>query len=81
MIERYWARLQLSWNGLIIDTVDKLINVINKVTWKGIYSKAVLVEKEYKKGITIDKYEMKKIEKDHVYREEGKEKWSLVITP
>ena len=81
MIERYWARLQLSWNGLIIDTVDKLINVINKVTWKGIYSKAVLVEKEYKKGITIDKYEMKKIEKDHVYREEGIEKWSLVITP
>lgn len=81
MIERYWARLQLSWNGLIIDTVHELINVINKVTWKDIYSKAVLVEKEYKKGITIDKKEMKKIENEHVYREEGIEKWSLVITP
>lgn len=32
MIERYWARLQLSWNGLIIDTVEKLMNVINKIT-------------------------------------------------
>lgn len=81
MIERYWARLQLSWNGLIIDTIDKLIRVINKVTWKDIYSKAVFIEKEYEKGITVDKYEMKKLEKNHVYREEGIEKWSLVITP
>lgn len=81
MIERYWARLQLSWNGLIIDTVEKLINVINKVTWKGIKSTATLIEKEYKKGIKIDKYEISKLEKKHVYREEGIEKWSLIITP
>ena len=63
MIERYWARLQLSWNGLIIDTVEKLINVINKVTWKGIKSTATLIEKEYKKGIKIDKYEILKLKK------------------
>lgn len=36
MIERYLTRLQLSWSGLIINTVDKLINTINKETWKGI---------------------------------------------
>ena len=64
MIERYWARLQMSWNGLIIDTVEKLINVINKVTWKGIKSTAILIEKEYKKGIKIDKYEILKLEKN-----------------
>ena len=81
MIERYWARLQMSWNGLIIDTVEKLINVINKVTWKGIKSTAILIEKEYKKGIKIDKYEILKLEKKHVYRKEGIEKWSLIITP
>lgn len=81
MIERYWARLQLSWSGLIIDTVTKLINTINKVTWKGIKTKATLVEKEYKKGITIDKEEFKTFEKKHVYREESIEKWSLIITP
>lgn len=80
-IERYWARLQLSWNGLIIDTVDKLIETINKVTWKGVKSKATLVTKEYKKGISIDKNDIKMLEKKHVYREEGIEKWSLVITP
>lgn len=81
MIERYWARLQLSWNGIIIDTVDKMIDTINKVTWKNVKSSAVLINKEYKKGITIDKEEMKELERKHVYREEGIEKWSLVITP
>ena len=80
-IEIYWARLQLSWSGLIINTVDKLIEIINKVNWKGIYTQATLVNKEYKKGISIDKNEIKILEKKHVYREEGIEKWSLVITP
>lgn len=80
-IERYWARLQLSWSGLIINTVDKLIETINKVTWKGIKSKATLVTKEYKKGISINKEDIKILEKKHVYRENGIEKWSLVITP
>ena len=80
-IERYWARLQLSWSGLIINTVDKLIEIINKVNWKGIYTQAILVNNEYKKGISIDKNEIKILEKKHVYREEGIEKWSLVITP
>lgn len=80
-IERYWARLQLSWNGLIIDTVDKLIEAINKVTWKGIKSVATLITKEYKKGISINKEDIKTLERKHVYREENIEKWSLIITP
>lgn len=80
-IERYWARLQLSWSGLIINTIDKLIETINKVTWKEVKTVATLVTKEYRKGISIDKSEIKMLEKKHVYREKGIEKWSLVITP
>ena len=44
-IERYWARLQLSWSGLIINTVDKLIEIINKVNCKGVNTQATLVNK------------------------------------
>ena len=80
-IERYWARLQLSWSGLIINTVDKLIETINKVNWKGVNTQATLVNKEYKKGISIEKDELKILERKHIYREKGIEKWSLVITP
>lgn len=81
MIERYWARLQLSWNGLIINTIDELIKVINKVTWKDVTTKAYFIKKNYKKGITIDKEKMINLENKHIYRTEGIEKWSLVITP
>lgn len=80
-IERYWARLQLSWSGLIINTVDKLIETINKVKWKGVYTQATLVNKEYKRGISIDKEKIRILERTHIYREDGIEKWSLVITP
>mgnify|MGYP002519675252 CR=1 FL=1 len=80
-IERYWARLQLSWSGLIINTVDKLIETINKVKWKGVYTQATLVNKEYKRGISIDKEKIRILERNHIYREDGIEKWSLVITP
>lgn len=80
-IERYWARLQISWNGLIIDTLDKLITIIKRVTWKSINTKVYLNTKEYQKGIEIPKQEFDKIEKNYVIREQGIEKWSLVITP
>lgn len=80
-IERYWARLQLSWSGLIIKNVDKLIEMINKIKWKGVYTQATLVNKEYKRGISIDKEKIRILERNHIYREDGIEKWSLVITP
>lgn len=78
MIERYWARLQLSWSGLIINTIDELLTTINRVIWKEIKTQSYFIEKKYKKGITIDKEEI--LKKKHVYIEEGIEKWSLIIT-
>ena len=51
------------------------------MNWKGVNTQATLVNKEYKKGISIEKDELKILERKHVYREEGIEKWSLVITP
>lgn len=80
-IERYWARLQMSWSGLIIDTLDKLITTIKRVTWKDINTKAYLNTEEYQKGIEVSKKEFNKIEKNYISREKGIEKWSLVITP
>ena len=64
-----------------IDTLDKLITTIKKVTWKGINTKSYLNTEEYRKGIEISKKQFNKIEKDYIKREDGIEKWSLVITP
>lgn len=73
--------MQIAWNGLIIDTLDKLITTIKRVTWKDINTRVYFNTIEYEKGIVIPKKEFDKIENDYVIREEGIEKWSLVITP
>ena len=80
-IERYWARLQLTWRGTVIDDLPLLVKIMNKVTWKGIQTKAKIVLKEYKSGIKVDNIEMKYLEEHHIYRDEKLSKWSIVITP
>lgn len=81
-IEHYWGVLQRNWSGLILDTLDKAIGIINSTTWSGIYSKGHLSTKKYEKGIKVDEIELKKAIKKHVsYENKGIEKWSLLITP
>jgi len=80
-IERYWARLSLSWNGTIIDSLPKLVMVMNKVTWNGIKTKAKVSLKEYDTKIKIDSEEMEKLEKNNIHRDKILKKWSIVITP
>jgi len=80
-IERYWARLQIAWNKIVIDTLELLISTINKVTWNNVYSKASLSTQKYEKGIKVSDYEMETKVNKHIIREEGLEKWSIVITP
>lgn len=79
-IERYWARLQMVWNKIIMDSLDLLINTINKVTWNGVYSKGILSTKKYEMGIKVSESEMDIVNR-HIIREEGLEKWSIVVTP
>ena len=80
-IERVWARIQIAWNGLIIDSLDKLMITLNRITWKDNNINATLNIKEYEKGIEVSKKEFERIEKNFVTREESIEKWSVIITP
>lgn len=82
LIEHFWGVLQRSWNGLIIDNLDKLIGVINTTKWSGINASGILVDKVYNKGKSVDKDELKKLIESHIhYENKGIEKWSLIITP
>lgn len=82
LIEHFWGVLQRSWNGLIIDSLLKLIGAINGTKWNKINAKGILVKKEYKNGETVDKEELKILIDKHVtYPTKGIEKWSPVITP
>lgn len=80
-IERFWARLQMFWNKIIIDTTDKLLDTLNKVTWESVKCKGYLSFKHYQKGIKVTDYDMDNNVNPHIIREEGLEKWSIIITP
>ena len=80
-IERFWARLQMFWNGIIIDTTGKLLDVLNKVTWNNVKCKGLISFKKYEKGIIVSERDIENNINPHIIREEGLEKWSIVITP
>ena len=80
-IERFWARLQIFWNKIIMDSVDKLLDTLNKVTWNGVKCCGSLCWTHYQKGIVITDYEMDKDINTHIIREQGLENYSITITP
>lgn len=80
MVERLWARVQISWSGIVINTLAKLIDTLNKVTWCGVNCIAKLITKKYEKNLTVSMSEIDDMNK-HIIREEGLENYSIVITP
>lgn len=80
-IERFWARLQIFWSKIIMYNVDILLDCLNKVTWNEEVCIGKINYKEYAKGITISDDYMDTYVNPHIIREEGLEKWSIVITP
>ena len=80
-IERLWARLEMIWNGFLLETVDICLNFMKNLTWKGVKSVTKLKEVKYEKGLTINKKKMKNLEDKNIARTEGIKKWSVLITP
>lgn len=52
-IERYWAGLEQSWNGYLLNTVEAVVNRARNFTWRGIGAIVSLVETVYEKGIKL----------------------------
>ena len=80
-IERLWARLENIWNGFLIETIDICMHFMENLTWKENLAVAVLKDSKYEKGMKVEKKEMKELEKKHIVRKEGIEKWGVLITP
>ena len=52
-IERYWAGLEKSWNGYLLDTLDTVMRRAGNFFWKGLRTMTRLVDKAYKKGVKV----------------------------
>ena len=77
-IERIWARLENIWKGDLLNSIEKCINYMNCMTWKGVKTEAYLIEKEYKTGIKESKHTVDFVEK-YLTRKEGLEKYAITI--
>jgi hypothetical protein len=52
-IERYWAGLEKSWNGYLLDTVNTVLRRASSFTWKGLRAAVSLLDGVYQKGVKV----------------------------
>ncbi len=79
-IERCWGILENNWNGEILDSVEKTLEWAGTMTWKGIKPVISLIDKIYKKGVSLTKKEMKPYN-ERIKRADKLPKWDVIIEP
>ena len=52
-IERYWAGLEKSWNGYLLDNVNCVLNRSGNFVWKGFRATVNLLHAVYEKGVKV----------------------------
>lgn len=61
-VERYWAGLEKSWNGYLLDSVSCVLNRAGNFVWKGRRAPVKLIDAVYQKGIKVQGKEKVKLE-------------------
>ena len=79
-IERYWAGLEKSWNGYLLDTVDTVLKRAANFFWKGCRSTVTILKGSYAKGIKVCGKEKAKLE-ERIQRSEKLPKYDITISP
>ena len=79
-IERYWAGLEKSWNGYLLDTVASVLKRAENFLWKGMRTMAYLVDTPYEKGVKICGAEKKDLEQ-RLQRSPDLRWWDIIIRP
>ena len=79
-IERYWAGLEKSWNGYLLNTVDTVLNRAANFVWKGFHAMVNLLENVYEKGVKVCGKEKVKMEQ-RLQRSEKLPLYDIIIRP
>jgi hypothetical protein len=79
-IERYWAGLEKSWNGYLLNTVDTVIKRAGNFIWKGVRALVSLVDTPYEKGVTVHGSEKRDLE-HRLQRSAELNWWDITIHP
>jgi hypothetical protein len=79
-IERYWAGLEKSWNGYLLDSVDTVLNRARNFIWKGVRATVRHLKKNYDKGVKICGKEKVQLE-ERLQRSERLPLYDIKIRP
>lgn len=79
-IERYWAGLEKSWNGYLLDTVDNVLRRAANFLWKGFKATARLINSVYEKGVKVCGKEKNALEQ-RLKRSSALPWWDIMICP
>jgi len=79
-IERYWAGLEKSWNGYLLDSAKIVINRASNFLWKGIRTATCLLDTSYEKGIKLCTKEKAELEK-RLQRAKALPWWDITVYP
>ena len=79
-IERYWAGLEKSWNGYLLNTVSVVLNRAANFVWKRVRSVVRLLETTYEKGVKIGGKDMQAIE-ERLERSDTLPLYDITIAP
>ncbi len=79
-IERYWAGLEKSWNGYLLDTVETVIKRAENFFWKGLRTVTRLLDAPYEKGVKVCGEEKIDLE-NRLQRSPVLKWWDISISP
>ena len=79
-IERYWAALELCWQGAILDSVDTVLNWAKTMKWKGQSPVVHHVTQTYEKGISVKADDLESFRVDWL-PSQMLPKWAITIAP
>jgi hypothetical protein len=79
-IERYWAGLEKSWNGYLLNTVETVLNRAGNLFWKGMRTVVQLLDVPYVKGVKVCGNEKTQLE-HRLQRSPVLHWWDITIYP
>ena len=79
-IERYWAGLEKSWNGYLLDSVPTVLSRAGNFVWQGMQTTARLLDALYEKGVKLCGKEKDNLEK-RLSRSQDLRWWDITIYP
>jgi len=79
-IERYWAGLEKSWNGYLLDTVEAVLNRAGNFAWRGLKAIVHMLGTSYEKGVKVCGKEKVKME-NRLKRSERLPLYDISINP